>query len=293
EAPFYEEVSHSLRFVDIDKKKLHAIDLNQGPSSLQTLDLDVAVSITADIEGSEKDIIVGAKHGYALLNRNTGQIMTLKKIWDERDGPGKEERMRLNDGAVDSSGRFWVGAMNDPTVKKPTDEGVLFRLDPDRNLHRVIENVTVPNGIGWGVDNKTMYFTDSPTKNIAKFKYDSVTGDISDRKIFFHWDGEGVPDGFVIDVEGCLWVAIYGGSKVIRIAPEGDDGKVIGEISLPTRFVTCPTFVGGELFISSAEEEEPDRYPQSTEFAGNLFRVHVGVRGLRRHKYRCTTELAK
>lgn len=109
EAPFYEEASHSLRFVDIDKKKLHTIDLNQGPSSLQTLDLDVAVrldvtikyermhvdfyaSITADIEGAEKDIIVGAKYGYALLNRSTGQINDLKKIWDERDGPGKEER---------------------------------------------------------------------------------------------------------------------------------------------------------------------------------------------------------
>lgn len=194
--------------------------------------------------------------------------------------------MRFNDGAVDSSGRFWVGAMNDPKVKEPTDEGVLFRLDPDLNLHRVIENVTIPNGIGWSVDNRTMYFTDSPTKNISKFTYDSVTGDISDRKIFFHWDGEGVPDGFVIDVEGCLWVAICGGSKVIRIAPEGDDGKVIGEISLPTRRVTCPTFVGEELFISSAEEEEPDRYPQSTDFAGNLFRIHVGVRGLRRHKYK-------
>lgn len=43
EAPFYEEDSHSLRFVDIDKGKLHRIDLNRGPSSLQTFDLDVAV----------------------------------------------------------------------------------------------------------------------------------------------------------------------------------------------------------------------------------------------------------
>lgn len=45
EAPFYEEASHSLRFVDINKKKMHVVDLNQGPSSLQTFDLDVAVRL--------------------------------------------------------------------------------------------------------------------------------------------------------------------------------------------------------------------------------------------------------
>lgn len=45
EAPFYEEASHSLRWVDINKEQLHTIDLNQGPSSLQTVDLDVAVRL--------------------------------------------------------------------------------------------------------------------------------------------------------------------------------------------------------------------------------------------------------
>lgn len=43
EAPFYEESLHSLRFVDIVKEKLHVIDLNNGPSSLKTFDLEAAV----------------------------------------------------------------------------------------------------------------------------------------------------------------------------------------------------------------------------------------------------------
>lgn len=54
--------------------------------------VDRKASITADIEGAEQDVIVGAKHGYAILNRDTGKIDYLKKVWDERDGPGKEER---------------------------------------------------------------------------------------------------------------------------------------------------------------------------------------------------------
>jgi len=59
---------------------------------------------------------------------------------------------------------------------------------------------------------------------------------------------------------------------------------VVGEISLPTRNITCPAFAGTELFITSAAESEPEKYPDSAKFAGNLFRVDVGVRGMPKHK---------
>jgi len=66
--------------------------------------------------------------------------------------------MRSNDGAVDSQGRFFVGTMNDQSlVASFTDEGVLFRLDPDLSLHRVKEELTIPNGMSWSDDRKTMY----------------------------------------------------------------------------------------------------------------------------------------
>lgn len=91
--------------------------------------------------------------------------------------------MRFNDGRVDPQGRYWAGAMSDPST---TNEGVLFRLDPEKSLHRVIENVTIPNGIGWTLDGKYMYFTDSPTGNIFKYKFDPETGNVSDRVVFFH-----------------------------------------------------------------------------------------------------------
>lgn len=190
----------------------------------------------------------------------------------------------MNDGAVDSRGRYWVGAMNDPKVQEPSDEGVLFRLDGDMSLHRVLEGVTIPNGIGWSADDKIFYFTDSPTGNIFKFDYDPSTGDISNKKVFFHLDLENaVPDGLALDEEGCLWVALCGGGKVVRLSPEG---KIIGEISLPTRMITCPGFVDQELYITSAEEEEPDKFPESVDSGGSLFKVDVGVSGLALHKFR-------
>ncbi len=175
----------------------------------------------------------------------------------------------MNDGAVDSHGRYWVGTMNDPIVQAPSDEGVLFRLDaghPDMILHRMIEKVTIPNGMGWSADDKRMYFTDSPTRNIFKYDYDASTGDISNRSVFFHLDDDiAVPDGFAMDVEGNLWVALCGGGKVLRISPEG---KITGEIILPTRMISCPGFVNENLFITSAEEEDPENFPDSVNLQG-------------------------
>jgi sugar lactone lactonase YvrE len=191
--------------------------------------------------------------------------------------------MRFNDGAVDSHGRFWAGAMNDPKVQNPIDEGVLFRLDPDLKLHRMIEMVSIPNGIGWNHKDDTMFFTDSPTKNIYAFDFDASPGAISNKRVFFHYEDEvGVPDGFAIDEEGYLWSAVYYGSKVIRISPEG---KVVGEISLPTHHITCPVFIGEDLFITSAADSDSDD-GQSRKYGGDLFKVNVGVKGKPKHNFK-------
>lgn len=49
-------------------------------------------STTADIEGSDDEIIVGAKYGYAIMNRNTKKLEYIMKVWEDRDGVGKDER---------------------------------------------------------------------------------------------------------------------------------------------------------------------------------------------------------
>ena len=196
----------------------------------------------------------------------------------------EKSRMRFNDGAVDSAGRFWAGAMNDPKIQSPGPEGVLFRLDPDLSLHRMLSPVTIPNGIGWNAADDTMYLTDSPTGKIFAFDFDAATGAISNRRVHFDLGEPLEPDGFAMDVEGCIWSAIYGGGKVVRISPEG---TVIGQIDLPTRNPTCPAFVGTELFITSAKDDRDDeRFPQSVRYGGRVFRVDVGVRGRSKNEFR-------
>lgn len=197
-------------------------------------------------------------------------------------------RMRFNDGAVDSRGRFWGGTCNDPKVADWSPEGVLFRLDGDKSLHRMIGGATIPNGLGWNDKDDTFFWTDSPTKTIFAFDYNADTGEISNRRPFFVLDNEeAVPDGFAMDVDGCIWSALHGAGKVIRISPEG---KVIGEITLPTRCVTCPTFAGSKLFVTSAVEAKPEDFPESVRHGGNLFVADVGIQGQPKHRFKLSDQ---
>ena len=44
---------------------------------------------------------------------------------------------------------------------------------------------------------------------------------------------DGLPDGMTVDIEGCLWVALFYTGKLRRYAP---DGRAVMDVELP---VTC------------------------------------------------------
>jgi sugar lactone lactonase YvrE len=196
--------------------------------------------------------------------------------------------MRFNDGAVDSLGRFWAGSMNDFGAGAPQAEGTVFRLDPDMSVHRMIENVTIPNGIGWSPDDTKMYFTDSPTRRIDVFDFVKETGEIRNRRMFFklgeeEWDGNVVLDGCAVDIAGNVWTAVHEGACVLKLSPEG---TVLAKVELPAWRVTCPAFGReGELFVTTAGVEEGERPPEGTKYHGAVFRVMTGVQGATRNKF--------
>ncbi|KAI9049175.1 hypothetical protein LZ554_007022 [Drepanopeziza brunnea f. sp. 'monogermtubi'] len=282
EGPFYEESNNRLRFVDIVKKQLHTIDLTLGPESLKTMQLDMPVGVTADIEGvdSTKKILIGGKSGVYILDRETEKYELLKRFYDTEE---KDERLRSNDGAIDPQGRFWIGTMNDFWVGEPQAEGSIFRFGSDLSRTRLRSSLTIPNGIGWSRDGKTLYFTHTTEKRIIAFDFDGATGDISNERVFYQHDGDGDPDGFTIDVNGYIWQAVYGGSRVLKISPEG---KLVGEITYPTKCITCPVFVGTELWVTTADDHD-----ETKSYAGAVFKVDVGVRGLGEFKFKLDKEI--
>ncbi|OTB20269.1 hypothetical protein K445DRAFT_312701 [Daldinia sp. EC12] len=288
EGPYYEEATHSLRFVDIKKKRVHVVDLakipypnpnpsvdpSAAPAGVETIQLDTPVTVTADIEGVDprERILIGAKYGLAVLDRRTGAYEYVTKFNPDKDN----ERLRSNDGAVDPHGRFWLGSMSDFGYDLQP-EGSVFLFEGTRTARSMRHPVTIPNSVGWSPDGRTLYFTHSTERTIHAYDYDPDSGEVSRERAFYVHDGPGEPDGFRADVDGNLWQAVYGESRVLKISPEG---KLVGEIKLPTKNITCTQFVGTELFITTAGMQEGEGTPEEVELSGALFRVDVGVKGL-------------
>ena len=148
----------------------------------------------------------------------------------------------------------------------------------------MIPGLTIPNSIGWSPDLKTIYMTDSTAGEIHAHDYDASTGGLSNRRLFHkHASIGGGPDGFRVDAEGNLWSAVYGESRVLKINTEG---KVVGEVRIPTRNATCTQFVGTEIFITTANDDEAEGGEESRRLGGAVFRVDVGVEGLPLFKYK-------
>jgi sugar lactone lactonase YvrE len=91
----------------------------------------------------------------------------------------------------------------------------------------------------------------------------------------------GAPDGAVVDAEGFLWSARWGGSRVIRYAP---DGRVDREVLLPVSQVTCPAFGGPDLrtlYITSASKTLTPEQLAREPHAGSVFAIELDVAGQR------------
>ncbi|KAF2148736.1 putative anterior fat body protein [Myriangium duriaei CBS 260.36] len=282
EAPFWDSASNALRFVDIVRQYVYEVDLSKGPDSVRKLQMPASVSTTANIASSSKkdddEFVFGGKGGVGVMRRGTGEWRYLVKYWGNRQGE-LEKKFRANDGAVDKRGRYFVSTMCDPLEGEIEREGTLFRLDPDLTLHTIKKNVSIPNGISWSLDDKFVYITESTDNAITKYPYNLDTGaiDWDAGKIFFQCPYEGgAPDGHARDAEGCFWICCFGTGKVVRV---NEAGKIIAEVEVPTRCVTCPGICGEDLYITSAEEEEPDKHPQSVKLQGGVFKVHIGVKG--------------
>ncbi|KAF9872657.1 SMP-30/Gluconolaconase/LRE-like region [Colletotrichum karsti] len=280
EGPYYDKKNNVLRFVDIKKKQVHFVDLARGPGSLRTLQLDVPVGVTADIAGVDPavGILVGLKYGIAELDVRSGRYEYLAELHPGR----RRERLRANDGAVDPHGRFWLGTMTDFGLGDFQVEGALHRFDGKSGHEEVLSDLLIPNSVGWSPDNKTMYFTHSTDRKVYAWDYDidadaAAGGAPSNKRVFYTHDGPGEPDGFRVDVEGNLWHAVYGEGRVLKISPEG---KLVGEVLLPTKAITCVQFVGTELFVTTASLDEGEGTEEQREYGGALFRVDVGVEGL-------------
>lgn len=81
-------------------------------------------SLTAELSSADDSFIFGGKYGIGIAKKNSNEMRSIQPFWtDEENQSGKAQRMRANDGAVDSKGRFWASALCDPLETPFAPEG--------------------------------------------------------------------------------------------------------------------------------------------------------------------------
>jgi sugar lactone lactonase YvrE len=211
--------------------------------------------------------VLGVERGFALEDAAGAAATTLGDLWTDA-------RVRMNEGGCDPHGRFYCGSM---AYDQRPGAGALYRLDADRSVHVVLENVTVSNGIDWSPDGSRAYYNDTATRRISVFDYDHESGLTGLRPFVDIPEEVGRPDGLTVDADGSVWVALSRGGAVRRYR---SDGRLDGVVEVPARKVTACAFGGprlDQLFVTTSRQGVD---PTADPLAGCLFRAAVGVTGL-------------
>lgn len=270
EGAMWHRARKSFFWVDIEQKRF--FECGWADKHLTTYEINFRVSLVLESSQAET-ILLGVQGGMMLYHLDTGQQQRLFEI--ERDIPDN----RTNDGACDIAGRIWIGTMN---VNCEEGKGGLYRLDTDGNCVKVIDKMTVPNGIAWSHDGKMMYHVESHESVVKAYRFDAITGNIefSHNAIQVPVD-LGLPDGMCMDEEGMLWIAHWNGYGVYRWDPV--TGTLMSKIDVPVPQITSCAFGGDDmqtLLITSARQgmsaEQLQKYPAS----GDLFFALPGCKGV-------------
>ncbi len=244
--------------------------------------------LAGDILSLRADGEVGRRHVGAIAaalrpRRGGGAVIAVERgfVLEAPDGrmstaidAAADPGVRMNEGGCDPDGRFYCGTM---AYDRRPGGGTVYRLDPDRSVHVVLEGVTISNGLDWSPDGTRAYYNDTETGRVDVFDYTVGTG-LSNRRPFARIEeGGGRPDGLTVDADGGVWVALNGGGAVRRYTADGTLDTVL---TTPTPHVTACAFGGPDLrtlFITTSREKVQ---PGDDPVAGSLLAVEPGVAGM-------------
>lgn len=264
ESPVWDPVPGLLRWVDMLRGDVLAMNLDDGSIGRSHI-----ASVAACLRPRDRGgLVVAVERGFALTDPDSEGVTTLPALWSDTS-------VRMNDGGCDRQGRFYCGSMGYDAAR---GRGALYQLDRDGTTRTVLTGVTISNGLVWSGDGGTVFYIDSPTRRVDAFDFDSETATFSARRTVVEIPPEhGMPDGMTIDVEGGLWVALWGGGAVHRYTP---DGRLDAIVELPVSQVSACAFAGptlSDLYITTSREGVGDGDQPS---AGALFRHRPGITGV-------------
>jgi sugar lactone lactonase YvrE len=254
EGPSYDPATDTLFWFDIVNGKLLEKPL---AGALKIHDLGVMASAVAVIDESRQ--LIATEQGLQVRDVATGKLTLHTPI--EAENPAT----RSNDSRVHPCGALWTGTMGKDEQKGAGSIYWFFKGE----LRRLYSDITVSNSICFSEDGTTAYYTDTATGLPA-----------GEPKVFVdHRSSKGYVDGSVVDRDGVLWNAVWGGRAVKAYAP---DGALLREIAMPVTQASCPAFVGPKgdrLVVTSAWKGKDERQRSLDPQAGMTFLLDIPVKG--------------
>lgn len=269
EGPVWDEARERVLWVDINGGTVYAGRFQDG---VVTPEREMRFSETVGAvvcDAGGRLLVAGARRVY-VIDGESRAVIHAELVPEDRSS-------RLNDGACDPAGRFLVGSM---ALDARTGEECLYRLELDGSVGVLDRDLTISNGLAWSPAGDVMYSTDTIPGVVWSRPYDPGTGNWGERTAVIRLDRGGWPDGLCTDVDGNLWVAIWGGGEVRCYTPAGER---LATVSVPAPHTTSVAFAGpgrDTLLITTATDQlgaaQLDEFPLS----GRLFTARVGAVGL-------------
>jgi sugar lactone lactonase YvrE len=276
ESPIWHPREQVLYYCDIAGRRLQRYDPRHAELRHWEFDTELA-SLAPRLDGT---LLLAMRDGLWVFDPVSGTRSMVAKA------PYDPTRERFNDGKADPQGRFWVG-----TIFEPREPALASLYCYTRGQCATkVRDLTVVNGLAWSPDGRTMHWSDTRAHAIYAADFEAATGGLSRKRVFASFarkppgpslDGYGGrPDGAAMDVEGCYWVAMFEGQRLLRLSPTG---SVLREVHLPVRCPTMPCFGGADLktlFITTSRENRPVAELADQPYAGCVLSLRVDAPGL-------------
>jgi len=244
EGAVWHAAENALYWTDINRFLIHRFDADSGSVKTWFFDEPVTAMILTSVPATLA-VVLGSRLILWEPARDTRRDYAFKL-------PGWP-KVRCNDARADPRGSLWIGSMwnNVNADGSPgtleNGHGALYRVDPDLKVKEFRNGLGIANTVAWNAQRTAFYFADSMANLIYQYDYDATNGDITNERTFFRDFNRGAPDGSAMDAEGFLWNCRYGGSCIVRVAPNGAIDRVV---EMPTPNVTTCTFGGADLHDS-------------------------------------------
>jgi sugar lactone lactonase YvrE len=260
---------NKILWTDIKQKKIfeynfdtHQYFENQLPDGLKYFNNPSALFETAD----PNQYLVASGTSIQLWERTTNRILD-QIIHPELD----PTIQRFNDGKLDSNGKLFIGTLD--LYDRP-NRSALYRLDiienpknpqtplQDATFTKVIDNISLSNGLGWSLSGTKFYHIDTPQRELQIYHYDQKNGAIwsPPEETIDLTKYQGVPDGLTVHPQtGHIFIAMWNGSQILEIDPKPpiDDDSVIKLYQLENaKYPTNLTFLtSNQALITTANPD--------------------------------------